>query len=257
MMKTVPLLVMLLISFASCKEDPVLRRILASRNAKGVIVVKKLGSAERIESDSVAARLQVRPASTFKIVNTLIALDGGYVSLKDTFEWDGKDRGMPQWNRNQTLGSAFKSSCVWCYERIEKKVGIGVYDRELKRIGYGNGLAGTVDTSFWLCGDLRISAEQQIGFLERLVTKTLGFKEATYAATKDLMKDQEEPGAVVYAKTGWVDQVGWYVGYVEKKEGCWLFATRLEGVTKESGLLEERRKMTLEALQKLHILQGS
>ena len=242
------------VSFSFCQNGSILQNLIANRNVDGVIVIKKLGSSELLESDSIKAKIEVLPASTFKIANTLIALDGGYISLKDTIIWDGKDRGNPQWNQSHTIRSAFKCSCVWCYEKIEKKIGIKIYNQELERIQYGNATAGAIDTSFWLYGDLRISAEQQVDFLERLISQKLGFKESSYEITEDIMKDIENVDYTIYAKTGWVGGIGWYVGYVKKENGCWIFATRLSGVTKDNGLLKTRQEITIEALKRLKII---
>ncbi|WP_412728023.1 penicillin-binding transpeptidase domain-containing protein [Arcobacter sp. 15-2] len=53
------------------------------------------------------------PASTFKIPNTLIALEER--AIKDEYEiikWDGKKRFYKPWNKNQNLQSAIAISCV-------------------------------------------------------------------------------------------------------------------------------------------------
>ncbi len=64
------------------------------------------------------------PASTFKIANTLIMLEERMIKGPfDTIEWDGKERAHPPWNKNQTLTSAFRQSCVWCYQRYAIKIG--------------------------------------------------------------------------------------------------------------------------------------
>ena len=65
--------------------------------------------------DSAAEQGHI-PASTFKIPNTLIALEEGVI--KDQFEvikWDGVVRQYAPWNADQTLATAFSRSCVWCY----------------------------------------------------------------------------------------------------------------------------------------------
>ena len=91
---------------------------------------------------------------------------------------------------------------------------------------------GIIDTAFWLYGDLRISAIEQIHFLELLYLRKLGFKDHSYEVLKEIMLDSKTDNYQIYGKTGWVDDIGWYVGYVETKKGVWLFATRLEGVNK-------------------------
>ena len=74
-----------------------------------------------LDGDSVQMRNAPRAAqrfpaaSTFKILNTLIALDEGVVAGPDALIlWDGRVHDMPDWNRDHTLASAFAASCVWC-----------------------------------------------------------------------------------------------------------------------------------------------
>ncbi len=57
--------------------------------------------------------MRFSPASTFKIPNTLIALETKIVHSEDfLFKWDGTDKGLQQWNSDQTLESAMRISCV-------------------------------------------------------------------------------------------------------------------------------------------------
>ena len=65
------------------------------------------------------------PASTFKIINTLIGLETGVIS-DSTYElkWDGKKRFVPAWNYDHTLVSAFRVSAVWYYQELARRVGL-------------------------------------------------------------------------------------------------------------------------------------
>lgn len=59
------------------------------------------------------ANLRLSPASTFKIPNSVIALEEGVI--KDQYEvikWDGKKRFLDAWNKDQNLKTAFQISCV-------------------------------------------------------------------------------------------------------------------------------------------------
>ena len=123
------------------------------------------------------AKQQLSPASTFKILNTLIALDVGVVTSKDSvFQWDGTKRGLDAWNKDQTLQSAFKVSCVWCYQEIARNVGESRYRSALMDANYGNQRIGDQVDQFWLNGELQVSALEQINFLSRLVSDSGPFR---------------------------------------------------------------------------------
>lgn len=169
------------------------------------------------------------PASTFKICNSLIALETGVVTDADYFmPWDSITRGVAAWNRSHTLKSAFKNSVVWYYQEIARRVGEKDMKDWLEKAGYGNeDISGGID-AFWLSGGLRISPGQQIDFLKRLHENRLPFSQRSMDIVKDIMVVADTAGYVLRAKTGWSRQdnkdIGWYVGYLEKNENVYYFA---------------------------------
>lgn len=171
----------------------------------------------------------VIPASTFKIVNTLIALDLGIV--KDEYSklaWDSVVRDNPSWNMDQDLQSAYRNSTVWYCQELARRIGEKNMNSYLKRMSYGNmTISGGIDR-FWLDGGLRISPMQQVDFLSRLHAEKLGLNKNTYPIAKKIMLADSQSAYQVYAKTGWGEvnnrNYGWYVGYVETKDKVLYFA---------------------------------
>jgi beta-lactamase class D len=202
------------------------------------------------------AKIRYSPASTFKIPNTLIALDAGIVtSIESPFKWDGQDRGVPTWNQDQTLQSAFRVSCVWCYQEIARQVGLGRYTSALADIDYGNQQPGQHVDQFWLNGDLQISALEQIDFLKKLYDYSLPYSREQIDIVKTIMLDEEPADYVLRAKTGWTGarlHVGWYVGYVENGDDAWLFAMNISMDSAEQAGL--RKDLTIRSLHALGIL---
>ena len=127
-------------SFAELGSDAIREAFLVER-VQGTMIIESLDGSVTVIHNEDRAAARFSPASTFKIVNTLIALDQGIIASRhSTFTWDGVERGVPAWNQDQTLASAFAVSCVWCYQQIARRVGTGVYLSELDRLEYGNGL---------------------------------------------------------------------------------------------------------------------
>lgn len=202
------------------------------------------------------ARERFSPASTFKIPNTLIALDAAVVTSKDTpFVWDGTVRGVRAWNRDQTLESAFKVSCVWCYQEIARSVGNDRYLSALSGLNYGNQQIGDQVDQFWLNGDLQISANEQIDFLRALHRNSVPYRREHVDILKAIMLAEESADYAIHAKTGWTGPelaVGWYVGYVEKSDETWLFAMNMRMERVEQASL--RRDLTVRSLRALGVL---
>ncbi|HOJ78311.1 MAG TPA: hypothetical protein PLZ08_07205 [Bacillota bacterium] len=39
----------------------------------------------------------------------------------EIIRWDGKNKGVSEWNKDQNLKKAFSSSCVWFYQKTVVK----------------------------------------------------------------------------------------------------------------------------------------
>ena len=236
-------------------ESPV-RAIFESEGITGTFVAASLnGDVIHIHNDSRSTE-RFAPASTFKIPNTLIALDLSIVdSEASTFTWDGTDRGIESWNKDQTLKTAFKISCVWCYQEIARAVGAEHYKRALAKLDYGNRSIGDQVDRFWLNGSLQISAVEQINFLRKLYNEELPFQREHFDILKAMMVTQQTELHTVYAKTGWAattPQVAWYVGFVESGEDTWLFAMNMRVDNPEQAALRE--ELSIRSLHALGII---
>jgi len=223
----------------------------------GCIVVSSLDGSKEFVYNASRCSTQYLPASTFKIPNTLIGLASGVVdSLNEEFQWDGQDKGWSEWNKNQTLETALPLSCIWVYQEIAQRVGNEKYLRWLDTLDYGNKQTGDVDTTFWLNGDIKISAYEQIDFLRRFYNREIPVGDSVCQQVLDLMIVDSTDNYTIRAKTGWAlritPQHGWYVGIVEAGENVWLFATNI--AINNSSDKSYRQSISMDALRLLEII---
>ncbi len=161
------------------------------------------------------------PASTFKIPNTLIALETGAISgMDEVIAWNGTSQPVADWERDMTVADAIQVSAVPHFQEIARRIGLQRYEAWLDKIGYGNGFVGADVETFWLEGPLTISAYEQAGFMAALALNELPFVAiGNQQAVKEALRTQSRNGRTLYAKTGWsqasVPQIGWWVGWVE------------------------------------------
>lgn len=223
----------------------------------GVVAFESEDGRRAVVSDFERAEAAYPPASTFKILNTVIALETGVVASLDdpVFKWDGEVRsidGKPveAWNRDQTLREAFRNSTVWVYQEIARKVGPERMTRLVAAFDYGNRRIGAIDR-FWLSGPLRISALQQIAFLRRLHARTLPVSERAQTRAIEAMEIARTDAYVLRGKTGWAfeEKIGWFVGWIETAKGSRAFALNLD-VGKPSSL-SARTALVRSAAQQL------
>jgi len=252
-----------LVALIACSKStppPDLEALFSQRNVKGTMILATLDGSQIFTAYSERAKQGLLPASTFKIPNTLIAFDEAVISSPDEiFKWDGKVRSVEAWNQDHSLRTAFPVSCVWFYQELARRIGNENYLKHLRQMHYGNMQTGPDVTRFWLDGDLRISAEEQIAFLKKLYKNELPYSIEDIQLVKDIMVVDQTDEYTMHAKTGWaVRDDGehlWYVGYVEQPEQVWFFATNLEISSNDQS--QYHKEITREALKLTGVIPTS
>ncbi len=182
------------------------------------------------------------PASTFKIANTLIALETGNVDGPDEmFRYDGRPLRVKAWERDMTLREAMSTSNVPVYQEIARRIGLTQYWTWLDRLDYGNRKAAPPIDQFWLKGPLEISAQEQVQFLAKLALRQLKASQQSQATVRDMLRIETKEARELFAKTGWDGSIGWWVGWVEDGSRVTTFAlnmdmTRIEEAPKRQAL---------------------
>ncbi|MGL4388202.1 MAG: penicillin-binding transpeptidase domain-containing protein [Brevinema sp.] len=176
------------------------------------------------------ANMRFVPGSTFKFVNSVIALSEKVVSNIDEvfYKYKGENVYLDDWTNNMNLRQAFKSSNVPAYQQLAKKISLTKMNNYITKFEYGNQNIGTIVNSFWLEGPLMISAVEQTKWLTKLLNGTLvdqkiveQIKEISYI---EVLKDNWK----LYGKTGWAKDVGWFVGWIEKDDKLLPFALNID-----------------------------
>ena len=200
------------------------------------------------------------PCSTFKIANSLIALDTGVSSGPEfPLKWDGTVHPIAPWNHDQTMRTAFSNSVIWYYQEIARRIGPGRMSNYIQRLNFGNCDTSGGITNFWLESSLRISADEQVAFLRRLWADDLPVSKNAQQTTRELMiLSRRDDGRTLHGKTGTagdakadIASMGWFVGCVTRGDKKFFFATRITGEPDASGRLA--RKITEAILDNLQI----
>ncbi|HYU16800.1 MAG TPA: penicillin-binding transpeptidase domain-containing protein [Candidatus Acidoferrum sp.] len=208
--------------------------------------------------DRVARRRYI-PQSTFKIANTLIGLETGVIPDEHfSLRWDGVQREVPDWNRDQDLASAMKFSVVWFYQEVARRIGKERMTAWVKKLGYGNRtIAGGAIDRFWLDGPLRISPVEQVDFLRRLCAGNLPVEREHADLVLRLIELERGPNWVLRGKTGLGRDhdraIGWLVGVVERDGRRSIYATVMFGESTDQ-LKPLRRPITEELLRQYGVL---
>lgn len=229
---------------------------------EGSILIYDLQAGHSFQHNPQRNQTAFPVASTFKIPNSLIALETGVIPNElALLTWDGITRELPVWNRDLNLKEAFQLSAVWFYQVLARRTGHDRMKQWVEAIAYGNQQIGTpaeIDR-FWLNGTLQITPQGQVDFLRRLYGNELPFSAKAIATVKEIMVTEQTPDYTIRAKTGWfgfgnpeVQNIGWYVGYVERGDDVYFFATNIE--INQPGDGPARLEVTRRCLRELGIL---
>ncbi len=215
----------------SLRDD--LAHLYTDRQLSGSFIGYDAHSDHWLFIDSARCDSATLPASTFKILGTLIGLESGVLpDAEHVIAWDGRDYGREAANRDLTLHAAYDASVYWYYRETVRRIGAAGFKHWLDTVGYGNADTTGGFDQCWVQGGLRITPRQQVAFLRKVHDEQLPFSARTYAITKDIMLREDTLGHRLRAKTGWAmsdaDNIGWYVGWVEAPERApYFFANRI------------------------------
>jgi beta-lactamase class D len=201
------------------------------------------------------------PASTFKIVNSLIALQTGRLTSDSTvIPWDGVTRERSEWNQDLSLYHAFRVSAVPHFQEIARQIGRDTMRYWLDTLKYGNMKMGKTVDAFWLDNSVLISPDEQLGLVKRLYFRQLPFRESIQESVKKMMIWENNTTYQLAYKTGMGisdsgKPMGWMVGWIEENRHVYPFVLNIE-MEKEAALPEARLKILKEVLGYIGFFKG-
>ncbi len=208
----------------------------AAYGHRGSFVLQRAGQPPQVVHGADRADTPLRPASTFKVMLALIALETGALAGADeVVRWDGtRYPDHREWEKDMALGEAMRTSSEAYFRTLARRIGRERLATWVQRVGYGNGRVGDKAELIWHDGVLTVTARQQQAFMERLRRGDLPFKPSSITATKAAMLDETLHAGTadeirIYGKTGThlgEDNTGnaWWIGWVERPTGGASFA---------------------------------
>jgi beta-lactamase class D len=245
---------------ASAADTAQLARIFKGHDA--CFVVHDVRKNKTIRWNAGRSARRFTPCSTFKIPNALIALETGVAPDGDfRLKWDGSKQHFSVWEKDHTLRSAISVSCLWYFQRIAAMTGEQRMREHVDKFNYGNrDLSGGL-TDFWLQSSLKISADEQVAFLRRLVEGRLPVSRRSRDIVADALVVSRSGDEIFRGKTGTagdpvkkIATLGWFVGWHTKGKDAYIFAVNISGGDNPSG--RKARELTRQLLNRMGVLSA-
>lgn len=201
------------------------------------------------------------PASTFKIVNSLIGLQTGQIpSDTAVLEWNGEMTSRVECDRDMNMYEAFRVSCASWYQQMVKGIERDTMQRWLNTLEYGNKKISTID-SFWLDNSLKIRPDEQLGLVKRLFFNQLPFHRINQEIVKRAMVFEDKSSYKLSYKTGLGvrengNQIAWVVGWIEEYNHPYFFVLNIESADKNADLREVRMRILRNILKELDLTKS-
>lgn len=255
------------ISLFSCsvnkaKIDNRLKKYFDAKNVDGCFTMLNNADGKITVYNMGLDTMRLTPASTFKIANALIGLQTGIITNDSmVIKWDGIKRKNIEWNKDLNLRDAFKLSAVPWFQELARRIGKDTMQQWIDTLAYGNtNTDGPVD-SFWLNNQLKISPDEQLGFLKRLYFDQLPFRKTVQQNLRDMMLQEDNTLYKLSYKTGWgtdeqKNNIGWLVGWIEENRHVYFFVTLVKYPDADIDMKSVRLNITKDILKELGFLQG-
>jgi beta-lactamase class D len=258
---------LLVLSNTSCTThkasiDNSLKKYFDENNVDGCFTMMNNSTGEVTVYNMALDTMRFSPASTFKIVNSLIGLQTGRI-LDDSMviKWDGVKRPIEAWNKDMNMIEAFRESCVPYYQEVARRIGRDTMKQWIDSLKYGNmNTSGPID-SFWLNNKLKVSADEQLGLVKRLFFGQLPFRKTVQETVKDVMLREDSTTYKWSYKTGWgADEkgaaLGWMVGWIEENRHVYFFVTFVKSDNPDVDMVKVRMNISKGILSQLGFFKG-
>lgn len=198
------------------------------------------------------------PGATFEIPLSLIGFQTGVISA-DTARLSA-DSVTGQQTAVANFANAFKSGSLPYFQQVAQQVGPEKMQMWLDSLHYGNATMGGKPDSFWLNNTLKLTADEQLGFVKQLYFNQLPFYKTYQLVVKKHMLVEDKPAYKLYYKTGMVasgnKNLGQVAGWIEENGHPFLFVLNYETARGDNPAIPDGPALLKDILAHLGFLQG-
>ena len=193
------------------KSDDRIIKILDSAGVRGSFALLENGSEQFIISDlSRYKDSTYAPLQTAFAIPSLIALDKGFI--------------------NHTPSTWVSTDSIAYYQALMAKIGRTDLLKSMDSIHYGKGIVGTDLNNFWKDGSLRITPDEQLGFIKKLYFNQLPFQKRSQDLYKKMILKEDNASyrlSYIQGADNNFIPTEWLVGFIEENKHPYFFVMQV------------------------------
>lgn len=171
------------------------------------------------------------PGATFEVLSALVAIETGRVNDQNALIQPQNDSLDPI-----SLADAFKKSNHPAFAEIASDIGKDTMQYWLDSLHYGNGKIVSADSPYWKDSTLKITPDEQMGFIAQVYFRSLPFQERPQDIVRKLMEKEVNSLYTLAYKKSWIktwdgQYNGWITGWVEENKHIYFFVINAEPST--------------------------
>jgi len=144
---------------------------------------------------------------------------------------------------------------------VAQRIGKDTMQRWLDSLSYGTKKIKTSIDSFWLDGSLKVTPDEELGFVKRLYFSQLPFFKVNQEIVKRAMIREQNSDYTLAYKSGWsmsnsadAKSLGWMLGWVVKDQQPRFFVLNLESADPKFDRDAQTLRILKSILQQLQLL---
>ncbi|QEC41078.1 penicillin-binding transpeptidase domain-containing protein [Pseudobacter ginsenosidimutans] len=244
MIRSVSAFLLMALAFAACSpnnvtEDKSLEKYFKDNKVTGSFGMFDNGQGHfTLSNISQFTDSMYLPASTFKIINSLIGLETGAVQdSASIIPFDSTRSYRAECKGDMNMYNAFRISCPNWYQELADEIGKPAMQKWLDTLGYGQRkerfvIGNNLDT-FWLDNSVKVTGDEQLGLVKKLYFDQLPFSKRSQRIVRNMMLWENNSNYQLAYKTGWgtdenQHQIGWIIGWIEENKHPYFFSLQVK-----------------------------
>lgn len=201
------------------------------------------------------------PGASFDMVIALAGLQTGIISSDSAVLNPGATASLTEENKSRTMYDALRTSAAPYFQEVARRIGRDTMQHWLDTLSYGTHNLKTSLDSFWLDGSLKLTPDEQLGFVKRLYFGQLPFFKVNQEMVKRALIREQNTAYTLAVHTGpgvWDSarkkSIGWVTGWIERDRQPRFFVLNLASNDAAFNLPEAGTRILQRILHQLDLM---